>query len=226
MPRITDYAFLFQNNSSTTSVNNIKLSSLSSPGGLKQLKNAGINVNSKQFKAALAHMQKASAQSGANYTNLQAIKNMMSNFDSDGDMIDATTGLAGTIVTNETAEKSRKIVSISEDTRKYVFEELKKEFINEKGINNGDTTNRNEWYTRVQRETAKSDRLAASHTLSQYEKQYRKAMQDAIRKSDSSWTSGKSFDASIIENLSFENVEKRIKQSGNKLHYQSIDISL
>ena len=54
MSRITDYGFLFQTTfgtSKTNLVNNIQLSKMNSSSVQKQLKAAGIDTNSKKYKA-------------------------------------------------------------------------------------------------------------------------------------------------------------------------------
>lgn len=62
MARITDYTFLLQQmfgtKSNTGMVNPIKVSSLSSRATQAQLKAAGINTNSAQYKAAVKEMTK------------------------------------------------------------------------------------------------------------------------------------------------------------------------
>ena len=76
MSRITDYGFLFQTTfgtSKTNLVNNIQLSQMNSSSVQKQLKAAGIDTNSKKYKAALSEMMKNG--NGAMFTNVQAIKN-------------------------------------------------------------------------------------------------------------------------------------------------------
>ena len=81
MSRITDYGFLFQTTfgtSKTNLINNIQLSQMNSSSVQKQLKAAGIDTNSKKYKAALSEMMKNG--NGAMFTNVQAIKNLMSQF--------------------------------------------------------------------------------------------------------------------------------------------------
>ena len=56
MSKITDYAFLFQKSFGTSGVNAIgsfQLSQLNSSSVQSKLKAAGINTNSKQYKAAV-----------------------------------------------------------------------------------------------------------------------------------------------------------------------------
>ena len=102
MSRITDYAFLFQKSFGTSGVNSIgsfQLSQLNSSSVQAQLKAAGINTNSKQYKSAVKQMM--SAGNGAMYGNIQGIKNLMSHYDKDGDYINPVNGLAGLLVTDE-----------------------------------------------------------------------------------------------------------------------------
>ena len=139
MSRITDYGFLFQTTfgtSKTNLVNNIQLSKMNSSSVQKQLKAAGIDTNSKKYKAALSEMMKNG--NGAMFTNVQAIKNLMSQYDKNGDWIDPNTGLTGLAVTDENRNSYKHIISIPESSREEMFELAKKEFLNENGTLNGD----------------------------------------------------------------------------------------
>jgi len=143
MSRITDYGFLFQTTfgtSKTNLVNNIQLSQMNSSSVQKQLKAAGIDTNSKKYKAALSEMMKNG--NGAMFTNVQAIKNLMSQYDKNGDWIDPNTGLTGLAVTDENRNSYKHIISVPESSREEMFELAKKEFLNENGTLNGDTTKR------------------------------------------------------------------------------------
>lgn len=134
MSRITDYGFLFQTTfgtSKTNLVNNIQLSKMNSSSVQKQLKAAGIDTNSKKYKAALSEMMKNG--NGAMFTNVQAIKNLMSQYDKNGDWIDPNTGLTGLAVTDENRNSYKHIISIPESSREEMFELAKKEFLNENG---------------------------------------------------------------------------------------------
>ena len=87
MSKITDYSFLFESMFGTKSnagrVNPLKVSDLSNGSLRSQLKAAGIDTNSAQYKAAIKQMTKH-AGSGAMFTNVQAIKNLMSQYDKIG----------------------------------------------------------------------------------------------------------------------------------------------
>ena len=59
---------------------------LDSKSGIKKLRDAGIDTNSKAYKVVVASMEQA-AGNGIAYTNPQAIKNRMMSYDSNGNWI-------------------------------------------------------------------------------------------------------------------------------------------
>ncbi len=124
MSKIIDYSFLFQSMFGTKNnagvVNPLRVSSLSSGSVRAQLKAAGIDTNSAQYKVAVREMTKHAGSSGM-FTNVQAIKNLMSHYDKDGDYIDPTTGMAGLLVTEENAVSRKRIIPISESSRAYII---------------------------------------------------------------------------------------------------------
>ena len=220
MSKITDYSFLFQSMFGTKSnvgmVNPLKVSDLSNGSLRSQLKAAGIDTNSAQYKAAVKQMTQH-AGSGAMFTNVQAIKNLMSQYDKDGDYIDPTTGLAGLLVTEENAGRQKRIISISESSKDEMFEQTKKEFLQENGVLNGDTTKRRDVYDNLYRKTKKDDRLAAGYTMEQYERAYRQAFLDAAKKADPKWEIGKPIPSGALDGITRESVESQLAKSGNKL---------
>lgn len=189
-----------------------------------QLKAAGINTNSKQYKAALKQMM--SNANGAMYTNIQGIKNLMKNYDKDGDYIDPTTGLAGLLVTEENAESRKRIISIPESSKDEMFELTKKEFLRENGVQNGDTTKRSDVYTNLHRKMKKNDRLAAGYTMEKYERAYRQAFLDAARKADPKWEVGKPIPSGALDGITRESIEANMKKTGNKVTQVSMDIKV
>ena len=127
MSKITDYAFLFQKSFGTSGVNAIgsfQLSQLNSSSVQSKLKAAGINTNSKQYKAAVKQMM--SAGNGAMYGNIQGIKNLMSHYDKDGDYINSVNGLAGLLVTDENENSRKRIISIPDSIKEEMYELTKK----------------------------------------------------------------------------------------------------
>lgn len=210
MSRITDYSFLFQSMFGTTKTNAIgsfQLSQINSGSVQSRLRAAGIDTNSKQYKAALSVMMKNGK--GAMYANVQGIKNLMSQYDADGDYIDPTTGLTGLVVTEENKVSKNRIISIPESSREEMFELTKREFLRENGVLNGDTTQRSEVYTNLYRKMKKEDRLAAGNTLEQYERQYRQAFVDAIKSVAPDWELGKPVPRGALDGITRESVEKQ-----------------
>ncbi len=221
MSKITDYSFLFQSMFGTSKANPIgsfRLSQLNSGSVQAQLRAAGIDTNSKQYKAAIRMM----TQNGnsAMYANVQGIKNLMKSYDKDGDYIDPTTGLAGLLVTEENASSRKRIISIPESSKDEMFEQTRKEFLRENGVLNGDTTKRSDVYTNMYRKVQKNDQLAAGYTMEQYERAYRQAFLDAARKADPKWEIGKPIPSRALDGITRESVEANLKKSGSKLDIQ------
>lgn len=189
-----------------------------------KLKQAGIDVNSNQYKAVISSMQ--SAAKGVGYTNIQAIKNRMSRYDKDGDYISPVTGMAGLVVTDKNLASKNKIISIPESSRDEMFELAKREFISENGIGNGDTTKRTDVYLNLYRRMDKNDRLAAGNTLRQYERAYTQAFVDAVKAVDPKWEVGKPIASGVLDNIKREDIDAMLSVSGNKLVKKGIDMKI
>ena len=210
--------FLFQKSFGTSGVNAIgsfQLSQLNSSSVQSKLKAAGINTNSKQYKAAVKQMM--SAGNGAMYGNIQGIKNLMSHYDKDGDYINPVNGLAGLLVTDENESSRKRIILIPDSSKEEMYELAKKEFLNENGTLNGDTTKRESVYNNLYRKMDKDDRLSAGWTMEQYEHQYRQAFAEAAKAADPTWKAGKPIPAGALDGITRESAE-----SGRK----SVDIKL
>ena len=210
--------FLFQKSFGTSGVNAIgsfQLSQLNSSSVQSKLKAAGINTNSKQYKAAVKQMM--SAGNGAMYGNIQGIKNLMSHYDKDGDYINPVNGLAGLLVTDENESSRKRIILIPDSSKEEMYELAKKEFLNENGTLNGDTTKRESVYNNLYRKMDKDDRLSAGWTMEQYEHQYRQAFAEAAKAADPTWKAGKPIPAGALDGITRESVE-----SGKK----SVDIKI
>ena len=228
MSRITDYSFLFQSmfgtkgTKGTSIIGSFQLSQLNSGSIQAQLRAAGIDTNSRQYKAAIKEMMRNG--NGAMYTNIQCIKNSMKCYDKDGDYIDPTTGLTGLLVTDENESSRKRIISIPESSKDEMFEQTKKEFLRENGVLNGDTTKRSDVYTNLHRKVQKNDRLAAGCTMQQYERAYRQAFLAAARKADPKWEIGKPIPSGALDGITRESVEANLKKSGSSLTSLNIQI--
>ncbi len=199
----------------TNPIGSFQLSQLNSSSVQAQLKKAGIDTNSVQYKTVIKEMMKNG--NGAMYTNPQAIKNLMKNYDKDGDYINPRTGLAGLLVTEENAASRNRIISIPESSKDEMFELTKKEFLRENGIHNGDTTRRSDVYTNMYRKVQKNDRLAAGYTLQQYERSYNRAFVNAAKAADPSWRAGMPIPAGALDGITRESVENAGKPIDRKI---------
>jgi hypothetical protein len=233
MSRITDYSFLFQSmfgtkgTKSTSAIGSFQLSQLNSGSVQAQLRAAGIDTNSAQYKAAIKEMMQNG--NGAMYTNIQCIKNSMKCYDKDGDIINPRNGLSGLVLTDENAGRQKRIISISESSKDEMFELTKKEFLRENGVLNGDTTKRRDVYDNLYRKTNKDDRLAAGYTMEQYERAYRKAFISAAKQADSSWEIGKPIPSGALDDITRESVDTSlVKSSGQQgeVLTRGLDISV
>ena len=218
MSKITDYSFLFQSMLGTpkkSAIGCFQLSQLNSGSVQAQLRAAGIDTNSAQYRAAIKEMMQNG--NGAMYTNIQSIKNSIKCYDKDGDFINPRNGLAGLVLTDENAGRQKRIVSLPESSKDEMFEQTKKEFLRENGVLNGDRTRRSDVYTNMYRKVTKNDRLAAGYTMEQYERAYRQAFLDAAREADSGWEIGKPIKYGALDSVTRESVESTLMKSGNTL---------
>ena len=197
----------------------------------------GINTNSKQYKAltekgwlsgVIENESMMSPEEKMIYEIFGGrdtiIKNLMKQFDSDGDLLNAN-GVAGMDVTGK-GTSWQKLTNVSEDHRQKMFDNVKREFIQEKSLSNGDTTKRSDIFKNYQLSVSKDKRLSGTWTLEQYEGQYRAAMYAAVKSANPNWKPGQAFDASILDNVTRESVEATLVQNGNRLVRNSIDVSV
>lgn len=218
MQRTIDYTYLLQNmlgTPKTNLVNNIQLSQINSKTVQAQLKAAGIDTNSKQYKAVMSQMMKDG--NGAMFTNVHAIKNLMRQYDKNGDWIDPTTGLTGLLLTDENINSRKRVIPIPESSREEMFESTKREFLRENGVHNGDTTRRSEVYTNLYRKMKKDDRLAAGWTMQQFERQCSRVFVAAVKAADPTWTAGKQIPAGALDGITRQDVENALRSVDTKV---------
>lgn len=180
----------------------------------KKLKAAGIDTNSEQYQAV---MREITRDGGGGFTTISAIKKRMSRYDADGDWINPRTGLAGLLVTDKNQASKNRIIDIPESSQDEMFENTKREFLQKNGVHNGDTTNRSEVYQNLYRQTAKNDRLAAGHTLGEYERQYWQTFVDAVKAVDPKWEPGKPIPSGALDGITRESIDNSLVQSGGSL---------
>ena len=218
-----DYSYLFEQMFGVSNVaksvasggNMVKMSDLSSPSVQAQLKAAGIDTNSKQYQTVVKSMMTAGR--GGGYFTIQGIKNRMQYYDADGDHINQAFGVSGLTVTDKNIASKNRIISIPDSIKDDMFELTKKEFLQENGAANGETTRRSDIYRKMYPQITKNDRLAAGNTLSQYERAYRQAFVDAVKAADPKWEPGKAIPSGALDGITRESVESSLVKSGGKL---------
>lgn len=224
MSNITNYSFLFQSMFGRTKTTwgvgvtlpgVFQFSQLNSGSIQSQLKAAGIDTSSKQYKAVIQQMTKNGC-TGNMFTNVQAIKNLMKQYNSNGEYVNPVNGLTGLEVTDAIGDSYKKIIDIPESSKDEMFEQTKKEFLQENGVHNGDTTKRSEVYTNMYWKVQKNDRLSAGYTMQQYERAYRNAFYAAAREADPTWEIGKSIPSGALDGITKESVESQLAKSSNK----------
>jgi len=201
-----------------------------------------INKNSEQYKAAAkdvlggiieAEMMMTPEQRqlyemlGGREANMKA---HMQFYDKDGNKLNGPNGIAGMSMDGVSLQQAHQIISVPEEWRDKMFKETKRHFIQENGVSNGDTTRRSEVFEGYQKSTKIDNRLKGTWTLGQYEQAYRRAFYDAVKKADPDWDLGKTFNSSVLDKISREDIDKSLVQAqgeyGTVLVSKGIDIQV
>ena len=223
MSKITDYSFLFQSmfggtktswGTGSTLPGMFQFSQLNSSGIQSQLKAAGIDTSSKQYKAVIQQMTKDGC-TGSMFTSVQSIKNLMKNYNSRGEWVEPTTGLTGLLVTDETGDSYKKIIDVPESSKDKMFEAVKNNFLNNNGMTDG--TGKTEIYMDMYKQMKSEDRLSAGWTLGQYHKAYAQAFKSAIKTVNPTWEYGDPIPSGALDGITRESVESQLTKSGNTL---------
>ena len=193
----------------------------------------GINTNSKQYKAAAKDHLAALMEDEAMMTPEQKMlyellggreahmRNVMQNYNSDGDFIGTNGVVVPGMYHGEDGKVDRstwqQMIPVSDEMRQKMFDNVKREFIQENGISNGDTTKRSQIFREYQLSVKKEDRAKGTWTLQQYEGKYRSAMYAAVKAANPKWEPGQPFDPGILDSVTRESVESTLVKSGNTL---------
>lgn len=162
-----------------------QFSQLNSSSIQSRLKAAGIDTGSRQYKAVIRQMAKDGC-TGSMFTCVQAIKNLMKNYNARGEWVEPTTGLTGLLVTDETGDSYKRMIDIPESSKEKMFEYVKNNYIEKNGMADG--AGKTEIYMDMYKQMDKDDRLSAGWTLGEYRKAYSQAFVSAIKEVDPSWT--------------------------------------
>ena len=228
MSNITNYSFLVQSmfggkrtswGTGSTLPGVFQFSQLNSSSIQSQLKAAGIDTSSKRYKAVIEQMKKTGC-TGNMFTNVQAIKNLMKNYNSRGEFVDSD-GLTGLIVTDETGDNYKKIIDIPESSKDKMFEAVRDSFLHRNGM--GDGKGDTEIFTDMYRQMKSDDRLSAGYTLRQYRSAYVQTFVSAVKAVDAGWTYGKSIPSGVLDGITRESIESALVQKGNTFANKMVD---
>ena len=111
----------------------------------------------------------------------------------------------------------QQIVKVPESTRQAIFDETKRQFIENNGNVDDKSVQRAEIYQDYLKSTPKKSQQSGTWTLSQYESQYRSAMTDAVKAANPSWKEGQPFNKKALDSVTREVVEKRLVSDGVNL---------
>lgn len=82
----------------------------------------------------------------------EIIKNKMKTYDSNGNLLNSDS-VAGMDMTGKSLSEKQQIIDVSDEYRQMMFDLVKKEYIRENGVANGDTTKRSDVYTAYQKKS-------------------------------------------------------------------------
>ncbi len=200
-----------------------QFSQLNSSSIQSRLKAAGIDTGSRQYKAVIRQMAKDGC-TGSMFTCVQAIKNLMKNYNARGEWVEPTTGLTGLLVTDETGDSYKRMIDIPESSKEKMFEYVKNNYIEKNGMADG--AGKTEIYMDMYKEMDKDDRLSAGWTLGEYRKAYSQAFVSAIKEVDPAWTYGKAIPSDVLEGITREFVEVNLKKPDSSLARASLNIQI
>ena len=229
MANITSYSSLFQSmfggaktswGTGSTLPGMFQFSQLNSSSIQAQLKAAGIDTSSNQYKAVIKQMAKDGC-TGSMFTSIQSIKNLVKNYNSRGEWVDPVSGLTGLLVTDETGDSYKKIIDVPESSRDAIFEYVKNNYLNKNGMADG--TGRTEIYMDMYKQMKSDDRLSAGWTLTQYRNAYSQAIKAAIKAVKPTWDYGDPVPSIALDSITRESIESHLSISGNTFTSKSVD---
>ena len=226
MTNITNYGYHVQSMGGATGSTlpgMFQFSQLNSSSIQSRLKAAGIDTGSRQYKAVIRQMAKDGC-TGSMFTCVQAIKNLMKNYNARGEWVEPTTGLTGLLVTDETGDSYKRMIDIPESSKEKMFEYVKNNYIEKNGMADG--AGKTEIYMDMYKQMDRDDRLSAGWTLGEYRKAYSQAFVSAIKEVDPAWAYGKAIPSGVLEGITREFVEDNLKKPDSSLARASLNIQI
>lgn len=161
---------------------------------------------------------------GSMFTCVQAIKNLMKNYNARGEWVEPTTGLTGLLVTDEMGDSYKRMIDIPESSKEKMFEYVKNNYIEKNGMADG--AGKTEIYMDMYKKMDKDDRLSAGWTLGEYRKAYSQAFVSEIKEVDPAWTYGKAIPSGVLEGITRELVEVNLKKPDSSHARASLNIQI
>ena len=161
---------------------------------------------------------------GSMFTCVQAIKNLMKNYNARGEWVEPTTGLTGLLVTDETGDSYKRMIDIPESSKEKMFEYVKNNYIEKNGMADG--AGKTEIYMEMYKQMDRDERLSAGWTLGEYRKAYSQAFVSAIKEVDPAWTYGKAIPSGALEGITRELVEDNLRKTDSSFARASLDIQI
>lgn len=236
---VTNYRYLLEATFGKSKGTSFPTNKNSSKSIEEQMRAAGIDTNSGQYKAVekndmaeiLRAEQEMSPDDRLAYEMMGAraliVKNKMKLYDSDGNRL-STNGLAGLDMTGKNILDEHKFIRVSEEYRQMMFDSTKREYIRDDGAAKG-PTKRSEVYTAYQRSVKIDDRLKGSWSLQQYENLYRREFYNAVKRANPNWKIGDPFDSSVLDSVTRESAEANTEvvqgEYGEEFVKKSLDVT-
>lgn len=178
-----------------------------------------LDPESPRYQAALTYLTEIwgsfPAEGMDEKTAEAALKDRMKDFDEDGDRLNFF-GIAGMEPNGKDVSAFHVIIPIAEPYRQALFDYEKERFITSYGLSRNDAK-KQAIFRDYQLSIEKEDRLKGSWTMNQYDRAYCTALLSIIQSTDRKWELGDEFDTAVLENITREQVERRIKSDGTNL---------
>lgn len=127
-----------------------------------------------------------------------------------------TQGISGMCIHGKDPTEYQQTIDISDEGEQKLFDMVKSEFIQNNGVLEGDTTKKTEVFSDYLRGIPEEDRLKAAWTLDQLAYKYRSEFVSAVKQSEPEWELGKSFDSSVLQGITKDNIGKTVETNSSK----------
>ncbi|MBO4913623.1 MAG: DUF3879 family protein [Oscillospiraceae bacterium] len=183
-------------------------------------KSNSYKVTKQTSSSSVAQMMDLSTLGGTSKKSQRTLQKLAKTASYGGGLLDSGTSSTSSVSDLFSADipaSGQQIVKVPESTRQALFDETKRQFIENNGSADEKSAQRAEIYQDYLKGTSKKNQASGTWTLSQYESQYRDAMKDAIKASNPSWKEGQPFNAKALDSVTRTGVENRLVSDGVNL---------